>query len=214
VQQLGDHEVGDGVVDRGAEEHDPVGQQPGVDVEGALAPVGGLDDGRHEHWDSLCNLVVARDDTGPGGDVQPKSCDSVCGVDDDLTITRDIDLDLSEQELWDMIGDGDAWSKWLTDAADVVVAPGRDGEVVDDGERRFVHIDDVVPGRRVAYRWWPASEPDAVSSVELVIIPSSAGSTLRVRETIRASSAAAAAHRWEVRAIVLWSCAFELAPIW
>ncbi len=113
-----------------------------------------------------------------------------------------------------MIGDGEAWSQWLTDTADVVVSPGRDGEVVDDGERRVVHIDDVVPGRRVAYRWWPASEPDAVSSVELVILPGSAGSTLRVRETIQASSAASAAQRWEVRAIVLWSATFELAPIW
>ena len=132
-------------------------------------------------------------------------------VDDDLTITRDIDLDLSEQEVWQLIGDGEAWSQWLADASDVVVAPGGAGEVVDDGERRFVRVDDVVPGRRVSYRWWPASEPDAVSSVELVIVPRPGGSTLRVRETIQASSAASAAStahlRWTVRGFSLWCCA-------
>ena len=37
VQQLGHHDVGHAVVDLGAEEDDPLGEQPGVDVEGALA---------------------------------------------------------------------------------------------------------------------------------------------------------------------------------
>ena len=133
---------------------------------------------------------------------------------DDLTITRDIDLDLTEEQLWELVGDGGAWSQWLTDESDVVVAPGGEGDVVDDGERRHVRVDDVVPGRRVNYRWWPASEPDVVSTVELVIVPRPGGSTLRVRETIQASSAASAAVRWEVRAIVLWSCAFEPALLW
>ena len=158
--------------------------------------------------------MVAHDDTVRPADVQLRGCDSLRGVDDDLTITRDIELDLSEQELWELIGNGEAWSQWMTEASDVVVAPGGTGEIVDDGERRFVRVDDVVPGRRVSYRWWPAAEPDAVSSVDLVVVPRPGGSTLRVRETIQASSAAAAALRWEVRAIVLWSSAFEFALVW
>jgi hypothetical protein len=44
VKQLGGHQVGHGVVDGGAQEHDPVLEQPGVDVEGSLAPAGLLDD--------------------------------------------------------------------------------------------------------------------------------------------------------------------------
>jgi uncharacterized protein YndB with AHSA1/START domain len=135
-------------------------------------------------------------------------------VDDDLTITRDIDLDLSEQELWDLIGDGASWAHWMIDASDVLVVPGGGGEIVDDGQRRFVRVDDVVPGRQVSYRWWPADEPEAVSSVELVVVPRNGGSTLRIRETIQASAASAAALRWEVRAVVLWSCAFEFALLW
>ena len=44
VQQLGAHQVGDRVVDRRAQEDDVVLEQPRVEVEGPLAPVGLLDD--------------------------------------------------------------------------------------------------------------------------------------------------------------------------
>src|SRR5262245_147816 len=44
MQQLGDHQVRDRVVDRRAEEDDALLEQPGVDVEGTLAAVGLLDD--------------------------------------------------------------------------------------------------------------------------------------------------------------------------
>ena len=48
-QELGDDEVGDVVLDRVAEEDDPLAQQARVDVVGALAAAGGFDDHRHEH---------------------------------------------------------------------------------------------------------------------------------------------------------------------
>ena len=48
VQQLGHDEVGDLVVDRRAEEDDPLVQQPRVDVELALAARGSLDDHRDQ----------------------------------------------------------------------------------------------------------------------------------------------------------------------
>jgi hypothetical protein len=48
VEQLGDHEVGDGVVQRTVEEHDPVGEQPRVDVERPLPSLGLLDHGGHQ----------------------------------------------------------------------------------------------------------------------------------------------------------------------
>ena len=49
VQELGDDQVGHVLVQGGAQEHDPLPQQPGVDVVGPFAPVGGLDDGGDEH---------------------------------------------------------------------------------------------------------------------------------------------------------------------
>ena len=48
-QQLGDDQVGHAVVERGAEEHDPVAQQPRPDVVGPLAAGGALEDGGDDH---------------------------------------------------------------------------------------------------------------------------------------------------------------------
>src|SRR5207247_1525343 len=53
-EQLGDDDIGDIVVDRSAQEYDPVHQEPGEDVVGALAAAGTLDDvgriqGGHGH---------------------------------------------------------------------------------------------------------------------------------------------------------------------
>src|SRR3954452_8705403 len=47
MKQLGHDEVGDRVIDRRAEEDDPLLEQPGEDVVGALTPVGLLDDVGH-----------------------------------------------------------------------------------------------------------------------------------------------------------------------
>jgi len=64
VEDLGDDQVGDLVVDRLAEEDDPLAQQAGVDVVRALAAGGLLDDHRdqrHRGPPSLlkCNRAVA-----------------------------------------------------------------------------------------------------------------------------------------------------------
>jgi uncharacterized protein YndB with AHSA1/START domain len=131
---------------------------------------------------------------------------------DELTINRDIDLDLSEDELWALVGDGGAWANWLADDSDVVVEPGGEGDIVEAGERRHVRVDEVEQGRRVRYAWWPIDEPSSVSTVELVIVPRPAGSLLRIRETMQASSASASmAFGWHVRAVALWSLAAAFA---
>jgi len=48
VQELGHDQVGDLVVDLGAEEHDPLVEQAAEDVEGALAAAVALDDDGHQ----------------------------------------------------------------------------------------------------------------------------------------------------------------------
>jgi hypothetical protein len=54
VEQLGDDEVRDLVVDGGADHHDPVLQQPRVDVERALAARGLL----HHHRDQRAHAAT------------------------------------------------------------------------------------------------------------------------------------------------------------
>lgn len=101
------------------------------------------------------------------------------------TLERRLDLDLSPDELWELIGDGDRWPDWLVHESEVEVAPGSGGQVVDDeGIERTVELDEVVPGEAVRFRWWPSEAPSEESSVELVVAPWGDGSRLTVRETL------------------------------
>jgi hypothetical protein len=66
-EQLRDDGVGDGVLDRLAEEHDALAQQTGVDVERALAARALLDDGRDPRHRSAMHGVLLDDATQPHG---------------------------------------------------------------------------------------------------------------------------------------------------
>src|SRR4051794_15936555 len=116
-------------------------------------------------------------------------------------ITRTVDTDLDVDDLWTMVADGEAWATWMVDEADVEVAPGSDGTVVDDGVARRVRIDEL-DDRRVAFTWWPEARPELVSAVELVVLPAVGGSQLRVTE-ISLSASVPAAIAWDVRMMLL-----------
>jgi hypothetical protein len=57
MEQLGDRQVGDLVVDRCAEEDDPLVEEARVDVEGALAVHGLLDHHRNQRA-HRCSLIL------------------------------------------------------------------------------------------------------------------------------------------------------------
>jgi uncharacterized protein YndB with AHSA1/START domain len=121
-----------------------------------------------------------------------------------VEVTRAVELDVDPAEAWDLIGDGEGWAGWMVDEASVEVAPGGGGDVVDDGERRDVRIDDVVDGERVAFTWWPAGQPGSASSVELRIVTAVPATVLEIVETFPARSTVAASVatvRWSVRAL-------------
>lgn len=112
-------------------------------------------------------------------------------------ITRTVDTDLDVDELWTLVADGEAWASWMVDEADVDVAPGSAGTVVDNGVARRVRIDDL-DERRVAFTWWPEARPELVSAVELVVLPAVGGSQLRVTEISLSAS---------VPSALAWMCA-------
>jgi len=141
-----------------------------------------------------------------------------------IVITRDIELDVSSDELWQLVADGNRWAEWLTDAADVVVEPAREGSVLDeDGIQRRVAIQSVVPGRSVRFAWWPTDRPGESSLVELVVAPvpgehdgDHERSRLTVVETYAAASAetvTAALAGWNLRLLSLTLCIETLALV-
>jgi hypothetical protein len=124
------------------------------------------------------------------------------------SVIRTLDTDLAPDELWSLVADGAAWADWLVDDADVTVAPGGGGAVVDEGVARTVRVDrldDDRGTRRVGFTWWPDDRPHLASAVELTVIPAGAGSRLRVVETFAAtaSTQAVATCAWNGRLLVL-----------
>jgi uncharacterized protein YndB with AHSA1/START domain len=123
----------------------------------------------------------------------------------DVAITRTVDLDLSPDELWEMIGNGDRWADWMVDAATLEVEPGATGVVTDGDEDREVRIQRVEAGERISFQWWPVGQPDQSSSVDLVILPARHGTVLEIVETFPAGStlSALATSAWPTRVQVL-----------
>jgi hypothetical protein len=121
-----------------------------------------------------------------------------------IEVSRAVELEGDAAEAWDLIGDGEGWAAWMVDESTVDVVPGGGGEIVDDGERRDVRIDDVVDGERVTFTWWPAGYPETASSVELRIVTALPATVLEIVESFPARStvaASSAAVRWSVRAL-------------
>lgn len=121
---------------------------------------------------------------------------------DPVTITREVDLDVSVDELWSLIADGDRWADWLVDGGAVEITPGATGTVHDDGGSREVHILDVDHHERVTFDWW---DGEGRSSVELEIVRTGERTGLRVTETFARAGAASAraSTTWSVRLLVL-----------
>lgn len=108
--------------------------------------------------------------------IEPDTTDSTTSV------TRDLDVDVSPDELWRAIADDDERAAWWGGDTAVDLQPGGTGHATDpDGTVRRIRVDEVEPGRRLSYRWWTTD--DDGSSVELVVVPQPGGSRLTVTET-------------------------------
>jgi uncharacterized protein YndB with AHSA1/START domain len=121
--------------------------------------------------------------------------------DEHAQVTRSMESDLAPEELWELVAG--EWASWMVDEADVAVEPGATGTVVDDGIERVVRIDRVEPSERVAFTWWPASDPANASSVDLVVLPRRHGSALHVTERFPVQASAGRAMAWDVRVVLL-----------
>jgi uncharacterized protein YndB with AHSA1/START domain len=108
---------------------------------------------------------------------------------DDRSVTRQIDVEVDPDELWRTIVDDEERAAWWGGDTELDLRPGGDGHATDpDGTIRRIRVDEVEPGRRLAYRWWT---DDDASAVELVVLPRPDGSRLTVTETRAAHGALA-----------------------
>jgi uncharacterized protein YndB with AHSA1/START domain len=136
-------------------------------------------------------------------------------MDAPLTIEREIEIELSAEELWELIGTAGGWQQWMVDSASLAVLPGEVGEVEDDGVRRTVRVAEVRDGEAVTFHWAEVGRPDDLSVVTLEVIDDERGRRLHVTEQWLAPAACAACPlrsgaRWDLRECLL--CLAALTP--
>ena len=62
----------------------------------------------------------------------------------------------------------------------IEAVPGAEGKVIDDGEDRFLLVEEVEAARRLVFRW--ASFGDPPSRVEIELAPFGAGTRIKITE--------------------------------
>ncbi len=113
-------------------------------------------------------------------------------------VEREIDLPLPADDAWELLAEPELLEGWLAPDVDLVPEPGTPLHVrEDDGTERIGVVEEVSPGERLAFSWWPLDDPRRESRVELVLVGIPTGTRLRVTETLTAGPTATA--RWAGR---------------
>src|SRR4051794_14002206 len=98
------------------------------------------------------------------------------------TVEQTIDLAADLDEVWAALTDADALGDWLGAAVDLEMRPGAAGRVLDpSGIVRDVLVTEVDAPHRLAWHWW--EDGGALTTVEIVAVPTSTGTRVRVVET-------------------------------
>lgn len=96
-------------------------------------------------------------------------------------VTREVTLPASVEEVWEDLTDPEALADWLGPGA-VPATTGASGRVDPGGGPHEVLVEVAVPGRRLAWRWWPEDGSGEASAVEFRLDPVPEGTRLTVVE--------------------------------
>ena len=103
------------------------------------------------------------------------------------TIDREVTVSAPPHEVWPAVTRPEEISAWFGADVEIDVRPGGRGTVRwADGTQRHVLVEDVDPGRRLAFRWLPFQRtPDGdvaampASRVEITLEPTPGGTRVR-----------------------------------
>jgi uncharacterized protein YndB with AHSA1/START domain len=118
-----------------------------------------------------------------------------------MSCTKEIVLPLDAERAWAAVTEEEALEAWLAEEVELELRPGGPARfTLPDGEERHGVVEEVAPGERLTFWWWPAPEdgsPDAVppapgSRVTFELVPAVAGTRVVVTETPVGPTASAA----------------------
>src|SRR3954454_5389489 len=198
------------LVDRLAEEDDSLAQQPGVDVVGALAARGLLDDHRDQRHRVLLRLVKCNRTVAYSSRYQKRNLEvanwryrEVHMDAERREVKRETVLRAPAGDVWEALTDERLLAEWLADEAELEPVPGgRASFRFADGEEREGTVLRVEEERELTFTWARPGEPE--TEVEMTLVPLVSGTRLVVVE--RASSTAPMAlsgAAWGVRLAAL-----------
>lgn len=80
-----------------------------------------------------------------------------------------IDLEADVTTVWEALTTDAGFAAWMGDGATIDAEPGGDLMAPDPagGAERVGRVESVDNHRELRYRWWPADDPDAASSVTI-----------------------------------------------
>ncbi|MEM7287410.1 MAG: SRPBCC domain-containing protein [Actinomycetota bacterium] len=93
-------------------------------------------------------------------------------------------IEATPEEIWEALTSDDGLDDWLGEGTEVDPVPGGEiatPDVVTDRPRRG-HVDEVDPARRFAFTWWPEDDHQDRSQVTITLVPTRAGTLVRVVE--------------------------------
>jgi uncharacterized protein YndB with AHSA1/START domain len=86
----------------------------------------------------------------------------------DAAVRREIVLAVDRETAWQALKDTRELACWLADEVELQIEEGAQGWLrFEDGEPRYVTVEEVVPYRRIVMRWEGSDEPETL--VELVL---------------------------------------------
>lgn len=92
------------------------------------------------------------------------------------TTHLEVDLPCSTQQAWEHVLD----PTWLGDAGEIDPTPGTEGWVEEDGDTRFLLIEEAVEAERLVFRW--ASYRDEPTRVAIELVPLAEGTRVTITE--------------------------------
>lgn len=87
-------------------------------------------------------------------------------------VQRTIDIEAEPDDVWELIVDDDERSAWFGGPSTLEPVPGGSGAFTEpDGTRRSAVVEEVDPGRRLRWSWWPDDDPGDAATVDIDLMP-------------------------------------------
>jgi uncharacterized protein YndB with AHSA1/START domain len=99
-----------------------------------------------------------------------------------MSCTKEVVLPVEPDEAWEALSDETALEGWLAERVELDLRPGGEATfVLGDGEERRGMVEEVAPGERLTFWWWP--DGGESSRVTFELAPAVGGTRIRVTET-------------------------------